>query len=191
MGSSVTPSITSRFRRKNPLIGSLTLVRGRASSVAPREISLRISGHSSTPPSFISLLAMAMSAFSSAFTSSGIFSGGWLRSASITPMMSPFACSNPLSTAEDRPRWFFRHITLIGLFFASSSAVFAVPSGELSSTMITSKFSFACPAVLNVRSRSVLMLPFSLYVGIISEILAIGFFIGFLRFYTDFLFPYF
>lgn len=162
MGSSFTPSITSCFRKKNPLIGSLMFVMGRASSVAPWEISFRTSGHSSTPPPWISLLPMAMSALLRACIISGIFSGGWLRSASMTPRMRPLACSNPFMTADERPRSVLRHITLIGHFFASSSVLFAVPSGELSSTMIISKSSFAFFAAVNVFSTRIAIFSFSL-----------------------------
>ena len=68
----------------------------------------------------------------------GTSSGGWLRSASMTPTISASAASKPSTTAVPSPSLPARCTTRIGKLRASSSATAPVPSGELSSTMTSS-----------------------------------------------------
>ena len=116
------------------------MVRPRASRVAPFDMSRLWKGQFSTWPPSTYLLPTTMSAppLVMRSTISDIFSGGWLRSASMTTNTEPDAALNPSMTAVERPSFPALWTTLTLKLFPISSARAPVPSGLLSSTMTIS-----------------------------------------------------
>ncbi len=95
-------------------------------------------------------------------------SGGCWKSASITPMMSPRATFSPSTTAVPRPSFPGRWTTvMLERMEAMVSARLPVPSGLLSSTMISSK---SVPSsARKMASTSLSRFSRSLYVAMMTE----------------------
>jgi hypothetical protein len=163
-GSSLTFSIIFLSNIKKPDVMSLIGVSKEPKNLATVWINFLYQIHLDVPPSATRRLPTINSAFPLCITLniSGIASGGWLRSASITQTALESAMPIPSKIADPRPLFPYRFITWIGYVLARSCAASAVPSGELSSTNIISASILFLRVLLNTRSVRAFILAFSL-----------------------------